>query len=108
MICSLKKALQPSANNVTVTFELPGSYEVKVVPDKIPSIYNGEKTVIYGLVMDKSDDKGRDGLMCKAILSGDILGKEFKLEIPFELSRRQATEEDVSISSKGDDPGMAG
>ena len=81
---------------MTVTFDLPGSYEVKVVPDKIPSIYNGEKTVIYGLLMDKSDDKGRDGLMCKAILSGDILGKEFKFEIPFELSGRK-TAEDVSV-----------
>ena len=98
MIRSLKKALQPSANNVTVKFDLPSSYEeVKVVPDKIPSIYNGEKTVIYGLLMEKSDDKGRDGLMCKAILSGDILGKEFRFEIPFELSGRQAAEEDVSI-----------
>ena len=97
MICSLKKALQPSANNVTVTFDLPCSYEVKIVPDKIPSIYNGEKTVIYGLLMDKSDDKGRDGLMCKAILSGDILGKAFKFEIPFELPGRQATEEDASV-----------
>jgi len=36
-------------------------------------------------------------LMCKAILSGDIVGKEFKFEIPFELSGRQAAEEDVSV-----------
>ena len=90
MLSTVKKALQPSANNVTVTFEVPDSYEVKVVPDKIPSVYNGEKTVIYGLLMDKSDDKGRDGIMCKAILSGDILGKEFTFEIPFELSGKQA------------------
>ena len=97
MIRSLKKALQPSANNVTVTFELPGSYEVKMVPDKIPSICNGEKTVINGFLMEKSDDKRRDGLMCKAILSGDVLGIEFKFEIPFELSGRQTAEEDVSV-----------
>ena len=97
VIRSLKKAIQPSANNVTVTFDLPGSYEVNVVPDKIPSIYNGEKTVIYGLLMNRPDGKERDGLMGKAILSGDILGKEFKFEIPFELSGRQGVEEDVSI-----------
>jgi len=70
---------------------------VKVVPDKIPSIYNGEKAVIYGLLVDKSDDKGRDGVMCKAILSGDILEKEFKFEIPFKLPGRQPAEEDVSV-----------
>jgi len=97
VICSLKKALQPSANNVTVKFDLPSSYEVKVVPDKIPSIYNGEKTVIYGLLMNKSDGKEREGVTCKAILSGDILGKEFRFEIPFELSGRQVVEEDVSV-----------
>jgi len=96
VIRSLKKALQPSANNLVVTFDIPGSYEVKVVPGNIPSIYDGEKIVIYGLLMDKSDGKGRDGLMGKAVLSGDILGREFKFEIPFELSRRQL-EEDVSV-----------
>jgi len=81
---------------MAVTFDVPDSYEVKVVPDNIPSIYNGEKTVIYGLLMNKSDDKGRDGLMCKAILRGDFLGEEFKFEIPFELSGRQS-EENVSV-----------
>ena len=96
VIRSLKKAIQPSANNVTVTFDLPGSYEVNVVPDKIPSIYNGEKTVIYGLLMNRPDGKEIDGLMCKAILSGDILGKEFRFEIPFELSGKKA-EEDESV-----------
>jgi len=60
-----------------------------VVPDKILSIYNGEKA---GLLTDKSDDKGRSGLMCKAILSGDILGKKFQFEIPFKLPDLQAGE----------------
>ena len=28
-----------------------------MVPEKIPSIYNGEKTIIYGLLMEKSEQK---------------------------------------------------
>jgi len=67
-----------------------------VVPYYIPSIYSGEKTVIYCLVMDRSGGKGIDGLPCKAILSGYFLGKVFKFEIPFELSGRQS-DEDVSV-----------
>ncbi|XP_065917471.1 von Willebrand factor A domain-containing protein 5A-like isoform X2 [Dysidea avara] len=95
VIHSLKKALQPSANNVTVTFDLPSNYEVKVVPDKIPSIYNGDKTVIYGLLMTKSDQT-EDRVKCNAILTGDIVGNEFKFVIPFELPARQV-EEDVTV-----------
>jgi len=48
-----------------------------VVPDNIPSIYNGDKTVIYGLVMEKSD-KIEDKVKCKATLTGDIVGNVFK------------------------------
>ena len=66
-----------------------------MVPDKIPSIYNGDKTVIYGLLMEKSDQT-EDKVKCKATLAGDIVGKEFKFDIPFELPTRQA-EEDVAV-----------
>ena len=96
MIRSLKKALQPSANNVAVTFEAPSNYQVKVVPEKIPSIYNGEKTVIYGLLMEKSEQKG-ENMKCKATLTGDIIGKKFKFDIPFELTEGQSEKEDVSV-----------
>ena len=96
MIRSLKKALQPSANNVAVTFEVPSNYQVKVIPEKIPSIYNGEKTVIYGLLMEKSEQKG-ENVKCKATLTGDIIGKKFKFDIPFELTEGQSEKEDVSV-----------
>ena len=95
MIRSLKKALQPSANDVAVIFELPSNYQVKVVPEKIPNIFNGEKTVIYGLLMENLEQKG-GSFKCKATLTGNILGEEFKFEIPFELTEEQS-EEDVSV-----------
>ena len=66
-----------------------------MVPEKIPNIYNGEKTVIYGLLMENSELKG-ERLKCKATLTGNILGKEFKFDIPFELTEGQS-EEDVSV-----------
>ena len=61
----------------------------------IPIIYNGEKTVIYGLLMEKSEQKGKS-MKCKATLTGDIIGKKFKFDIPFELTDGPS-EEDVSI-----------
>ena len=69
---------------------------MKVVPEKIPSIYNGEKTVIYGLLMEKSEQKGRN-MKCKAILTGDIIGKKFKFDIPFELTEGGPGKADVSV-----------
>ena len=66
-----------------------------MVPEKIPNIFNGEKTVIYGLLMENSELKG-ERLKCKATLTGNILGKEFKFDIPFELTEGQS-EEDVSV-----------
>ena len=95
MIRSLKKALQPSANDVAVIFELPSNYQVKVVPEKIPNIFNGEKTVICGLLMENLEQKG-GSFKCKATLTGNILGEEFKFEIPFELTEEQS-EEDVLV-----------
>ena len=61
----------------------------------IPIIYNGEKTVIYGLLMEKSEQKGKS-MKCKATLTGYIIGKKFKFDIPFELTDGPS-EEDVSV-----------
>ena len=61
----------------------------------IPGIYNGEKTVIYGLMMEKSEQKGKS-MKCKATLTGDIIGKKLKFDVPFELTNG-SSEEDVSI-----------
>ena len=66
-----------------------------MVPGIIPSIYNGEKTVIYGLLMEKSEQKGKS-MKCKATLTGDIIGKKFKFDVPFELTDIPS-EEDVSV-----------
>ena len=91
----MKKALQPSANNVAVTFDLPSNYQVKVIPEMMPSIYNGEKIVIYCLLMEKLEQKG-ESMKCKATLTGDIIGKTFKFDIPFELTKGES-EEGVSV-----------
>ena len=68
---------------------------MKVVPEKIPNIFNGEKIVIYSFLLENAEQK-RERLECKATLTSNILGKEFKFEIPFELTEEQS-EEDMSV-----------
>ena len=67
-----------------------------MVPKKIPSIYNGEKTVVYGLLMEKSKQKEKN-VKCKATLTGDIIGKKFKFVIPFELTEGGPEETGMSV-----------
>ena len=67
-----------------------------MVPEKIPGIYNGEKTVIYGFLMEKSEQKG-ENMTCKATLIGDLIREKFKFDIPFELTEGGAGEADVSV-----------
>ena len=66
-----------------------------MVPEKIPSICSSEKTVIYGLLMETSEQK-EENVKCKAMLTGDIVGNKFKCDIPFELPKRHP-EEDVPV-----------
>ena len=46
--------------------------------------------------MEKSEQKG-ENVKCKATLTGDIIGKKFKFDIPFELTEGQSEKEDVSV-----------
>ena len=46
--------------------------------------------------MEKSEQKGK-GVKCKATLTGDIIGKKFKFDIPFELTEEGSGEADVSV-----------
>ena len=42
------------------------------------------------LLMEKSDSgQTEDEVQCKATLTGDIVGKEFKFDIPFENKQKE-------------------
>ena len=73
--------MQPGATSITVQFHLP-SYEcVFKAPKVIPSLFSGEKLVVYGIF--KSSEKGPATLQGKAILKYTICGKEATVEVPF-------------------------
>ncbi len=57
MISSLKRALQPSITDLQVEFSIPKGYDVAVAPSKLPNLFNGDKTVIYGIFKSKKSPK---------------------------------------------------
>ena len=78
---SLKNSMQPGATNITVEFHLP-SYEcVFKAPKVIPSVFSGEKLVVYGIF--KSSKKEPATLQGKATLKYTICSKQATVEVPF-------------------------
>ena len=73
--------MQPGATNITVQFHLP-SYEcVFKAPKVIPSLFSGEKLVVYGIF--KSSKKEPAALQGKATLKYTISSNEATVEVPF-------------------------
>ena len=81
VVRSLKNSMQPGATNITVQFHLP-SYEcVFKAPKVIPSVFSGEKLVVYGIF--KSSKKEPATLQGKATLKYTISSKQATVEVPF-------------------------
>ena len=95
VISSLKRALQPSVTNLSVEFTaLPSAFDVQQVPSKLPTIFNGDKTVIYGLLQPKEDSAVSQSLDVsgEAILRGTVLGKEIEHRIHFSIPPASPTQ----------------
>ena len=50
VIRSLKRALQPSYDNVTVSWSLPAGWNVDQIPSVIPPLFSGHRLVVYGVL----------------------------------------------------------
>ena len=74
--------MQPAVTNVYVAFNLtqPKTKTTYQCPNEFPTIYAGEKMVVYGLADVPNDQREIQGT---ATLSGEILGKHFRHEVPF-------------------------
>ena len=89
VISSLKRALQPSVTDLKVEFKVPKQYEVTQAPSKPPTVFNGDKVVIYGIFKHKSKSKPgqQQELGGHVILKGRILEQSLEYSIPFEISK---------------------
>ena len=93
MISSLKRALQPSVTDLKAEFKLPAGYEMLQAPAKLPTIFNGDKAVVYGIVRSNGDKTLDSAVEGTATLRGLILGKTIEYSIPFQIT--QPSEEET-------------
>ena len=73
--------------DLEVSFDVTSGFDALEAPDKLPTIFNGDKTVIYGIFKSKaaSDQPLEAGVSGTATLKGKILGVSFEHTIPFEI-----------------------
>ena len=83
----MKRALQPSVTGLEIDFDLPSGFEVFQAPSSIPTIFNGDKIVIYGILKSKaaSDTPLQSGVQGKASLKGQIPDKTITHSISFDI-----------------------
>ena len=73
--------------DLEVSFDVTSGFDALEAPDKLPTIFNGDKTVIYGIFRSKaaSDQPLEAGVSGTATLKGKVLGISFEHTIPFEI-----------------------
>ena len=82
----MKHSLQPALTDVTLSFELPLHFSVLKAPKYLPSLFNGEKLVVYGILEPKDGqilDKEATG---KVTLCGSLLGEVISHSLQFQCN----------------------
>jgi hypothetical protein len=87
VIRSLKHAMQPAVTNTSVRFDLPFGYNAKVVPESVPPIFLGERTIIYGILEKSLVGKVISGSKGSVTLKGELLGGKIEHKVEFQLPR---------------------
>jgi hypothetical protein len=85
VIRSLKHAMQPAVTNTSVRFELPFGYNAKVVPERVPPIFLGERTIIYGILEKSLVGKVISGSKGSVTLKGELLGGKIEHKVEFQI-----------------------
>ena len=47
VISSLRRALQPAVTDLSIKFDVPSSFKVYQAPEEIPTLFSGDKVVVY-------------------------------------------------------------
>ena len=95
---SLKRALQPCVTNVDVDFKLTPGFEVLRAPAKIPSIFKGDKIVVYGIFKSKATSNDRE-LTGTATIKGQISDIPIADSVTFKIPPPTSAGEKVVNSS---------
>ena len=73
--------------DLQVSFDVTSGFDSLEAPDKLPTIFNGDKTVIYGIFRSKaaSNLPLEAGVSGTASLKGKVVGVPFEHTIPFKI-----------------------
>ena len=88
MISSLRCALQPAVTDLSIKFDMTPSFKVYQAPEEVPTLFSGDKVVIYGIMKKRksaSDQSLQGGVNGIATLTGQILSKPVEFQITFEI-----------------------
>ena len=87
VISSLKRALQPAVTDLEVEFDVPSGFQALQAPTKLPTLFDGDKVVIYGIIKSKasSDEPLSTSVQGTATLRGKVVGKTLEYKISFEI-----------------------
>ena len=88
MISGLKRALQPAVTDLSIKFDVPPSFKVYQAPAEVPTLFSGDKVVVYGIIKKRksaSDEPLKAGVNGTATLTGRILGKPIQFKLTFEI-----------------------
>ena len=89
MINSLRRALQPAVTDLSIKFDMPSSFEVYQAPEEIPTLFSGDKVVVYAIMKQQkkstSDQSFRAGVNGTATLTGQVLRKPIQFKLTFEI-----------------------
>ena len=98
VIASLKRALQPAVTDFEVVFNVPSGFQALQAPAKLPVLYNGDKTTIFGIFKSKalSDDPLQAPVSGTATLRGKVLGNPFEHSIQFSVPEASPLDHDQS------------
>ena len=88
MISSLKCALQPAVTDISIKFDVPSSFKVYQAPEELPTLFSGDKVVVYGIIKKQksaSDQSLQASVNGTATLKAQILSKPIEFKITFEI-----------------------
>ena len=89
VINSLRRALQPAVTDLSIKFDVPSNFEVHQAPEEIPTLFSGDKVLVYAIMKQRkkstSDQSFRASANGTATLTGQVLSKPIQFKLTFEI-----------------------
>ena len=74
--------------DLSIKFDVPPSFKVYQAPEEVPTLFSGDKVVVYGIIKKRksaSDEPLKAGVDGTATLTGQVLHKPIQFKLTFEI-----------------------